>query len=203
MWRRREAASRLSAPRCDVCGLTNAITESTQRPLARCARLKAISIKSSTRETHELSVRVLWHLFCFLNVILFAIIDDDGVLHSWDIQLYSVYFIFTQYHKLQTPLRGLYSPYTYDLPDLWPHLGSGTTLKNIEKKPSGCKKWRTLQESNRGGTLSRMNTWIEVMWPFPPHYCIQMCEKKSCRSHFVCFCFVGPPTTRGRSANVI
>jgi len=34
-----------------------------------------------------------------------------------------------QYHKLENYLRGLYNLYTYDIPDLWPHIGSGKTPK--------------------------------------------------------------------------
>jgi len=72
-----------------------------------------------------------------------------------------------QYHKSQIPLRGLYNPYTYDIPDLWPHIGSGKkTPININKNLSrGEKMWRTLQESNRGGSLSGMDGWTDVMWP--------------------------------------
>jgi len=35
-------------------------------------------------------------------------------------------FCIAQYHKLRTCLRGLYNLYTYDIPDLWPHIGSGS-----------------------------------------------------------------------------
>jgi len=43
-------------------------------------------------------------------------------------------FYFAQYHKLGICLRGLYSLYTYDIPDLWPHIRSGTTPQKIEFK---------------------------------------------------------------------
>jgi len=35
-----------------------------------------------------------------------------------------------------------------------------------EKLLSWAKKVRTLQESNRGGSLSRMDGTIDVMWPY-------------------------------------
>jgi len=37
-------------------------------------------------------------------------------------------FCIAHYHKLQICLRGHYNLYTYDIPDLWPHIGSGKTL---------------------------------------------------------------------------
>jgi len=49
----------------------------------------------------------------------------------------------------------------------WP-LTSHQIRKNseeIEKTLSQGKKWRNLQESNRGGSLSRMERRIDVMWP--------------------------------------
>jgi len=51
----------------------------------------------------------------------------------------------------------------------WPltfHIESEKTPKKYFLKTfTGKKKWRTLQESNRGGPLSRMDRTIDVMWP--------------------------------------
>jgi len=69
-------------------------------------------------------------------------------------------FCLAKYHKLRTPLRECYNLYSYDIPDLWPHIGSGKTPQEKKKHPfRENKTWRTLQESNRGGS------WINVMWP--------------------------------------
>jgi len=46
---------------------------------------------------------------------------------------FSLFFI-ARYQKLQIPLRGLYNLYTYDIPDLRPHIGSGKTPKKMRKK---------------------------------------------------------------------
>jgi len=43
-------------------------------------------------------------------------------------------FCIAHYHKMQVCLRGLYSLYTYDIPDLWPHIGSGKTLPKNRKR---------------------------------------------------------------------
>jgi len=76
------------------------------------------------------------------------------VVYSIQIQL----FLIAQYHKLQISLGGLYNLDTYHIPDLWPHVGSGKTTR------------RNLQESNRWGSLSRMDwrhrchvtRWIKI-----------------------------------------
>jgi len=43
-------------------------------------------------------------------------------------------------------LSGLYSPFTYDIPDLWPHIGSGR-----KKTLSREKTWTNLQEGIKQG----------------------------------------------------
>jgi len=48
-----------------------------------------------------------------------------------------------------------------DIPVSKPHIGSGKT----PKQPFRGKKGRNLQESNRGGSLSRMDRRIDVMCP--------------------------------------
>jgi len=62
-------------------------------------------------------------------------------------------------------LGGLYNLNACDIPDLWPHIGSGKAPPKNWKKLSQRKKGRNLQESNRGGSLSRMDRTIDVMWP--------------------------------------
>jgi len=48
--------------------------------------------------------------------------------------------------------------YTYDIPVPGPHIGSGKTLiKKLGKNTFTGKKGRSLQESKRGGPLSRMD----------------------------------------------
>jgi len=64
-------------------------------------------------------------------------------------------FCTARYKKLQIPLRGLYNLYTYDYPDLWPQ-EKLPIIKNNKNFHRG-KKVRNLQESNRGGSLSRMD----------------------------------------------
>jgi len=50
-------------------------------------------------------------------------------------------FCIAQYHKLRICLKGLYNLYTYDIPDLWPHIRSGKTpKKSTQKKLSQGKK---------------------------------------------------------------
>jgi len=60
----------------------------------------------------------------------------------------------------QICLSGLYNLYKYDTSDLWPQEKLPT-----RKTFSGRTKWINLQESNRGGFLSRMDRRIDVMWP--------------------------------------
>jgi len=72
------------------------------------------------------------------------------LLHVIQFIQYSLFYG-AQYHKLWIYLKGLYNLYTYDIPDLWPHIGSGKTPKkrknpfhreNIVKKPSGEQQRR-------------------------------------------------------------
>jgi len=98
-------------------------------------------------------------LSTWLNIYTFCLCTS-----RWDqihIILYltqiSLFYI-VRYHKSQPPIRGLYTLDTYDTPDLWP-LTSHRIRKNSpknRKKPFWVKKVRTLQERNRGGSLSRM-----------------------------------------------
>jgi len=81
--------------------------------------------------------------------------SSSGVCWSWNVQFNSV--CRAKYHKLQIWLGGLYNLYTYDIPDLWPHIGSGKTPQKLKNAFTGKKKGRNLQESNRGGSLSRMD----------------------------------------------
>jgi len=69
----------------------------------------------------------------------------------------SIQFIcIAHFHKLQICLGVLYNLYT-DIPVPEPHIGSGKT----PKQPfTGEKKGRTLQESNRGGSLSKIDRCI-------------------------------------------
>jgi len=67
---------------------------------------------------------------------------------------------------LYRPISQMYTFCTHTLHP-WP-LTSHRIRKNsqeIEKTLSGGIKVRTLQESNRGGSLSRMDRRIDVMWP--------------------------------------
>jgi len=80
---------------------------------------------------------------------------EEGALHTRPrVILNKIQFSLfyeAQYHKLRICLSRLNNLYTDDIPDLWPRIRS-------EKKPfAGKKKSRTLQESNRGGSLSRMD----------------------------------------------
>jgi len=53
-------------------------------------------------------------------------------------------FCLAQYKKFWICLKGLFNLYTYDIPDLWPHIGSSKTPKNKEKTLSGGKNGRKL-----------------------------------------------------------
>jgi len=70
-------------------------------------------------------------------------------------------FCVAQYHNLQICLRGLYNLYTYDIPDLWPHTGSG---KKLKQNFHGGKKVRTLQESRSNRChVTRWTEWQSYM----------------------------------------
>jgi len=83
-------------------------------------------------------------------------------IHTEDFCITSLYinsiqFILYKAHfrNLQICLRGLYNASTYDIPDLWPHIGSGKTPRKMGENPfTGKIKGRNLQGSNRGGSLS-------------------------------------------------
>jgi len=63
---------------------------------------------------------------------------------SWQCSLFNLIqfslFCIAHYHKIQICLRGLYNLYTYDIPDLWPHIGSGKTPKK-SKKTKRMNSW--------------------------------------------------------------
>jgi len=73
---------------------------------------------------------------------------DIFSMHSFSL------FYIAQYHKLRIWLSGLCNLYARDIPDLWPHIGSGKTPEKIEKKLLQGEKVKKLQESHRGGSLS-------------------------------------------------
>jgi len=55
--------------------------------------------------------------------LLVHTLDDHCLLIQFSL------FYIAQYHKWLIFLRGLCNLYTYDIPDLWPHIGSGKTPK--------------------------------------------------------------------------
>jgi len=73
--------------------------------------------------------KILKWIIIIINIIINIIImwPSGGALmeySEWGRWLNSIsWFCIAQYHKLQMCLRGLYNLYTYDIPDLWPHIG--------------------------------------------------------------------------------
>jgi len=66
----------------------------------------------------------------------------------------------------QICLRGLYSLYTYDIPDLWPHIGSGKNSQKIGKKLSqGKKREETFRRAREEDPSPGWTEDIDVMWP--------------------------------------
>jgi len=63
------------------------------------------------------------------------------------------------FHKLQICLRGLYNLYTSTSPTF----DLTSDQEKLPTNPSRGKKGRNLQESNRGGSLSKMERTIDVM----------------------------------------
>jgi len=65
-------------------------------------------------------------------------------------------------HKLQMFLRGLYNLYTYDIPDLWPHIGSGKTPKqpfDREKREETFRR-ATEEDPSPGWTEVKTSHWF-------------------------------------------
>jgi len=73
---------------------------------------------------HFTCIRTLLHMHTYPTS--HAYVPHFTCIHTL---LQSSLFSKAQYHKLQICLRGLYNLYTYDIPDLWPPIGSGKTPK--------------------------------------------------------------------------
>jgi len=87
-------------------------------------------------------------------------------------QFESRLFDTAQYHKLQTPLGGLYNLYADDIPDLWPHIGAGKSHKKYRKKPFKSEETfrRAAEEDQWSDTDNILHMCVHVHTPLHTHF---------------------------------
>jgi len=121
---------------------------------------------------HKLRIclRGLYNLYTYENLLIQEVFMSLSWL-SWLVK-YSIFLHFNSYQIVLTmywlcgtlrfldeeSLTNIIHYYYYP----WPLTSHQEKIKKINFPG---KKWRNLQESNRGGSLSRMDRRIEVMWP--------------------------------------
>jgi len=94
-------------------------------------------------------------------MFFFVFTSKHTIITTLDIQLRCVYFVHSKITNL--PQRALQSVQTHTTSLTFDLTSDQEQLPRKRKKPFSGKKRRTLEESNRGQSLSRMDRTIDVM----------------------------------------